>query len=132
MLRSAFVSLFWGIIMERKKRGSFTLQSLAKILGTNKGEVSRWFNGDPNWTINTIANLANALDVDIKIQATDRNTGAIFTPAGIQTVVSTNTAMKPPVETMSGGISGAPLIVVQRPGDPLQPKDIEFFVSEAA
>jgi transcriptional regulator with XRE-family HTH domain len=82
MLRSAFVSLFWAVITERKKKG-FTFQALAKLLGTNKGEVSRWFNGDPNWTINTIANLASALDVDIKIEAIDRASGAIFTPAGL-------------------------------------------------
>ena len=36
MLRSAFVSLFWGVIMERKRRGSFTLQALAKILVQTK------------------------------------------------------------------------------------------------
>lgn len=84
MLRSAFVSLFWGIIMERKKRGSFTLQALAKALSTNKGEVSRWFNGDPNWTINTIANVADALDVELRIQAIDRKSGEVFTPSGLQ------------------------------------------------
>jgi transcriptional regulator with XRE-family HTH domain len=85
MLRSSFVSLFWSIIMERKKTGAFTLQGLAKLLGKNKGEVSRWFKSDPNWTVNTIASLANALDVDITIQAIDRRTKAIFTPAGLQT-----------------------------------------------
>ena len=84
MLRSAFLSLFWGIITERRKRKpSFTLQGLAKVLGTNKAEVSRWFNGDPNWTINTIAAVANALNVELSIQAVDRETGAIFTPAGL-------------------------------------------------
>ena len=87
MLRSAFVSLFWDVIMERKRRGSFTLQALAKILGTNKGEVSRWFNGDPNWTVNTIAGLSNALDVEIHLYAVDRITGVVFTPSGIQTPV---------------------------------------------
>src|SRR5579862_9305593 len=83
MLRSAFVSLFWAIIMERRKQGAFTLAALAKALGANKGEVSRWFNGDPNWTVNTIAAIADALNVEIRIQAIDRETGAVFTPAGI-------------------------------------------------
>jgi hypothetical protein len=84
MLRSAFVSLFWGVIMERRKRGAFTLLSLAKKLGTNKGEVSRWFSTDPNWTINTISNIANALNLDIQIRAIDRSTGVVYTPSGIE------------------------------------------------
>lgn len=85
MLRSAFVSLFWGVISERKKQpGGYTLQQLADALGTNKAEVSRWFNGDPNWTINTIAKLAHVLDVDIEIRAVGRSTGMVFTPAGGQ------------------------------------------------
>lgn len=83
MLRSAFVSLFWGIIMERRKRGAFTLIALAKLLGTNKGEVSRWFSGSPNWTLNTIAAVANALNVDLRIEAIDRTTQQVFTPAGL-------------------------------------------------
>ena len=109
MLRSAFVSLFWGIIMERKKRGGFTLLALAKILGANKGEVSRWFNGDPNWTINTIANLASALNVDLKITAVDRDTGAVFTPAGIQITTSVNAIKKAPLSTASFATTGTPM-----------------------
>ena len=82
MLRSAFLSLFWGVFTERKKRDGLTLKALAKAVGVNKAEVSRWFNGDPNWTINTIANLANALDVEILVEARERSTGKIFTPNG--------------------------------------------------
>src|SRR6185437_3564495 len=84
MLRSAFKSLFWAIITERKKLpGGFTLNQLARAISTSKHEVSRWFTGDPNWTLNTVAGLANALDVEIQIQAVDRATGVIFTPAGV-------------------------------------------------
>jgi hypothetical protein len=46
--------------------------------------VSRWFKGDPNWTVNTIANIANALNVDLEIKARDRKTGVIYTPSGVQ------------------------------------------------
>jgi transcriptional regulator with XRE-family HTH domain len=84
MLRSAFVSLFWAVITERRKKGTYTLIQLAKQLGTNKAEVSRWFKGEPNWTVGTIANIANALNVDLRIQAVDRVSGEVFTPAGIQ------------------------------------------------
>ena len=89
MLRSAFVSLFWGIATERKKTGDFTFKWLAETLGKNKGEVSRWFSGDPNWTVNTIANLADAFDVEIQITAIERKTGRIFTSSGLQNSVAT-------------------------------------------
>ena len=122
MLRSAFKSLFWAIITERKKRPEgFTLMKLARDLSTSKHEVSRWFNGDPNWTINTIAKLASALDVDIEIRATDRSTGTIFTPAGVLTPAEVFTpagvlARKQSVEAKSGGTGSAPLRVEQAVG----------------
>jgi transcriptional regulator with XRE-family HTH domain len=93
MLRSGFRSLFWAIITERKKRPEgFTLIKLARAISTSKYEVSRWFKGDPNWTVNTIASIASALNVDISIQAIDRDTGAVFTPAGL---VQTSVAAQP-------------------------------------
>jgi len=82
MLRSQFVSLFWSVIAARRKTHGFKMKSLADSLGKNKGEVSRWFSGDPNWTVNTIASLAHALNVDLKVEAVDRETGEIFTAAG--------------------------------------------------
>lgn len=83
MLRSAFVSLFWGIISERKKHGGFTFQGLAKKVGSTKHEVSRWFNGDPNWTLNTIASIAHALEVELRIEAVDR-AGRVYKTSGLQ------------------------------------------------
>jgi len=84
MLRSAFVSLFWAIFQFRKGTKGLTLATLAKMISANKSEVSRWFRGDPNWTVNTIAGLAHALDVELEIRARDRATGIVFTPAGIE------------------------------------------------
>ncbi|MGE3990980.1 MAG: helix-turn-helix domain-containing protein [Pseudorhodoplanes sp.] len=84
MLRSAFVSLFWAIFQFRKDKNGLTLVALAKMINANKSEVSRWFKGDPNWTVNTIAGLAHALDVELEIRARDRTSSIIFTPAGIE------------------------------------------------
>jgi transcriptional regulator with XRE-family HTH domain len=84
MLRSAFVSLFWAVISERRKKVGYTLVQLAKELGTNKAEVSRWFRGEPNWTLGTIGNIAHALNVELRVEAVDRVSGEVFTPAGIQ------------------------------------------------
>jgi transcriptional regulator with XRE-family HTH domain len=83
MLRSAFLSLFWGIISERKKHGGFTFKEFAKKVGSSKHEVSRWFNGDPNWTINTVASIAHALDVELRIEAVDR-ANRVFNPSGLE------------------------------------------------
>lgn len=83
MLRAQFASLFWAAIMEKRKSGKFTLVGLAKALGKNKGEVSRWFSGDaPNWTLGTIAEVAYALDLQIHVEAHDRLTGMVLTASG--------------------------------------------------
>jgi hypothetical protein len=103
MLRSAFVSLFWGIIKERKRRpGGFKLQELAGTIGKNKGEVSRWFRREPNWTLNTVASLANALDVELSIEARERSSGLVFKPSGLVTTQTTyidTNPLKPVAET---------------------------------
>jgi DNA-binding phage protein len=109
-LRTAFVSTFWAVIEDRKKRrGGFTMTALAKAVGSSKHEVSRWFNGSPNWTLNTIANIANALGLEIVVSVRERSTGRVFTPAGLQvspnsqrlyprtkTVAETSTSFMPP------------------------------------
>ena len=81
MLRSAFVSLFWAVISERRKKG-FKLQHLADALPTNKSVVSRWFSGQPNWRLNTVSDIAGVLNLDLHIQARDRETGVVYAPYG--------------------------------------------------
>ena len=69
--------------MEKRKHGKYPLSELAKALGRNKGEVSRWFSGNaPNWTVGTIAEVAYALDLQIRIEAVDRPTGMVLTESG--------------------------------------------------
>ena len=82
MLRSAFVSLFWVVFCARKRRTGYTLQALADAAGKDKSEISRGLGGQPNWTLNTVADIAHALDLDIRIEARERQTGTVFTPAG--------------------------------------------------
>lgn len=107
MLRSSFVSMFWAAISDKKKLG-FTQADLAQNLPKgDKGKISKWFNGDPNWTVNTIASLAHALNLDIKIEARDRVTGHIYTPSGVQYA---------PKNTSAGITSGPPKseVIVRR------------------
>ena len=83
MLRAQFASLFWAAIVEKRKHGKYPLSDLAKALGKNKGEVSRWFSsGAPNWTLGTIAEIAYALDLQITVEAKDRSTGLVMTAYG--------------------------------------------------
>ena len=93
MLRSAFVSVFWNAISERRRHGKFTLQKLAELVRRSKSAVSRWFSNEPpNWTIDTISDIAEALDLELSLQATHRQTGVKFSAGGAQTVTaSTNT-----------------------------------------
>ena len=96
MLRAEFASLFWAAIMEKRKSGKFTLVGLAKALGKNKGEVSRWFSSDaPNWTIGTIAEVAYALDLQIHVEARDRSTGMVLTASGPKEAQSTVAVSQP-------------------------------------
>jgi transcriptional regulator with XRE-family HTH domain len=114
MLRSAFVSLFWAVITERRKKGGYTLIQLAKQLGTNKAEVSRWFRGQPNWTVGTIANIAHALNVDVRIEAVDRVSGEVFTPAGIRVFAapSANPFTPNMVNMVTAGSPGAEAVTL--------------------
>ncbi|MBB2158273.1 helix-turn-helix transcriptional regulator [Gluconacetobacter diazotrophicus] len=84
MLRGGLVSLFWSVISERRKRESFTFSEFARRVDVDKSAVSRWFNAPPpNWTLDTVADIGAALDVDIELVAVDRRTGQKYTPAGV-------------------------------------------------
>jgi hypothetical protein len=82
MLRSAFQSLFWSVIVDRKKSKRLTMSALADQLGVNKSYISRSFSSPPNWQIDKIADMSVALGVELEPMARDLNTGAIYTPTG--------------------------------------------------
>ncbi len=82
MLRAAIASLFWAVISDRRKQG-YKLKELADTLGCDKSQVSRWFSKDPpNWQVDTIADIAAALGLELHIEAIDRKTGQKFTASG--------------------------------------------------
>lgn len=99
MLRANFVSLFWAVIQERRRRqrAPYTLQAIGEALGLGKPQVSRWFSGDPNWTVNTISDIADALDLDLDVVAVDRETGAKFTASGLASASPTASEPRPSV-----------------------------------
>jgi hypothetical protein len=77
-----FSSLFGVVIAYRRKTERFTFQKLADATRRNKSEVSRWFASRPNWRIDTIADIAAALDLELEIRARERTTGRVFAPFG--------------------------------------------------
>lgn len=93
MMRSAIVSLFWNVISDRRKRSEITLNAIAVKLKINKSAVSRWFSGDkPNWTMDTVSDLAGALDLEIVVEAIDRKAGVVYTSNGeVRPLVSSST-----------------------------------------
>src|ERR1044072_2080123 len=82
MLRSEYQSLFWSVLLARKHQAKFTLKALADKLGINKSYISRSFSSPPNWQIDKIADMADALGVEMMVQARDTATGIIFTSSG--------------------------------------------------
>lgn len=103
VLRAAFVDLFWTVIEKRKQEGDFKFADLARACGRDKTAVSHWFSDDdpPNWTENTISDIARGLDVQLIIKAKDRKDGAIITPYGVepeQTPASAGTASGRPFD----------------------------------
>jgi transcriptional regulator with XRE-family HTH domain len=79
MLRSAFVSLFWNVMKAKK----ISQQQLADEIGVHKSAPSRWFSGErPNWEVNTIADIASVLGLDVEVRAVDRSTGVVYSAYG--------------------------------------------------
>jgi len=81
-LRAAFGSLLWAIVTERRKTDKANFRTLAEVVGIEKAQMLQWLDDETYWTIDTIVLIASALDFEIRIQAVDRRTGAVFTPAG--------------------------------------------------
>ena len=91
MLRGEFRSLFWAIFSDRKRQKKFTLQAFADKLGIGKSSLSRGFNEPQNWTIDKMADMAEALGVELVLEARDARSGAIYTPVGLSSYAITGT-----------------------------------------
>src|SRR5437879_6067948 len=92
VLRSAFQSLFWNVLLTRKRQFGFTFKALADALSTNKSYVSRSFSTPPNWQIDKIADMAEALGVDVIVEARDRKSGVIYTVNSVRPAARPNVA----------------------------------------
>lgn len=102
MLRSAFVSLFWNVMKIKK----ISQQKLADAIGVHKSAPSRWFSNErPNWEVDTIADIADVLDLTIEVRAIDRKTGVIYASYGvIKPIVKTATRPLPRFNLRTTGV----------------------------
>jgi ribosome-binding protein aMBF1 (putative translation factor) len=102
-LRSEFQSLFWNVLLTRKRETGFTFKTLADKLRINKSYISRSFSSPPNWQIDKLADMADALGVHLVVEARDReDPRVVYTASGTRRPdpVKTATAEKgeaPPV-----------------------------------
>ncbi|MDP3635556.1 helix-turn-helix transcriptional regulator [Phenylobacterium sp.] len=83
LLKSGLTSLFWAVVQDRKRRGKYTMLDVARAVGKDKSAVSRWFSSAPNWRLETVADIASALDLDLEFQARERTTGRVYTASGV-------------------------------------------------
>lgn len=88
---------------ESQSRG-LTRAAIARILNTNKSFVTRKFNGTSNMTLETLADLAYALDRPIKVELPSRaqNNRSNYFVGGDETRPSTNKA--PPINPQGESI----------------------------
>jgi len=122
MLRSAFQSLFWNVILTRKRQNGFNFKALADKLGINKSYVSRSFSSPPNWQIDKVADMSEALGVDLIIEARDRkNPNVIYTPSGIRQPATTSTSLDKMLTF------GRPSPVTSTDSQPDQPKVVTMI-----
>lgn len=56
-------------VIKRRNELQLSQTQLAKIIGKQQPAISRLENGDHNTTINTLFEVANALDLDISLKA---------------------------------------------------------------
>lgn len=95
MLRSELQSLFWHVLLVRKREMKFTLKALADKLGINRSYVTRSFSSPPNWTVDKLSDMADALQIDLIVEARDRLNGRIYTPSGGTSAAATETRRIP-------------------------------------
>lgn len=82
MLRTLVQSVFVSIFNDKKKKDGLSQSKLAEKMGVNRSVISRSLADPPNWTIDKISDMAEAMNVDLEVIARDRDTGICHTARG--------------------------------------------------
>lgn len=84
LARRIFGAIYAALILRKSDQG-LTRAAIGDRTGRDKTGVSKILRGPGNWTIKTISDMANALDLDVEVRFVDKyNEYRIFTPTGIQ------------------------------------------------
>ena len=67
-LRNRIFDCVIKALADRAAMGGTTRASVAKRLGKDPAQVSRWFSGPSNWTIDTISDLMLALNAELILE----------------------------------------------------------------
>jgi hypothetical protein len=67
-LRNRIFDCVIRALAERVASGATTRASIAKRLGKDPAQVTRWLSGPSNWTIDTISDLMLALDAELLME----------------------------------------------------------------
>lgn len=85
LMESAFFGAFLLAIDARKSEQALTRSELGKRMGREKTGISKLLSGPRNWQIDTISDLAEALDVRLEFALVDRlNSFRRFTATGTE------------------------------------------------
>jgi len=86
VLETQIFGAFWLAIEARRKEIALTQSQLAERTGRDKTNISKLLDGPRNWTIRTISDLAEGLDLEVEFCLEDRlNRDRKFTPTGVYT-----------------------------------------------
>jgi hypothetical protein len=67
-LRNRIFDCVIKALAERAAKGVATRAAIARRLAKDPGQLSRWFSGPSNWTIDTISDLMLALNAELVIE----------------------------------------------------------------
>ena len=65
MAAAGFIAQIASSIQKQRKVLGYTQKELAKKLGVSQVMVSRWENGEENFTVTTLAKISSALDMQL-------------------------------------------------------------------
>lgn len=95
-------SVSFEITKQRIKLGMNQTQ-FAKYLGVTQGMISKWENGDYNFTLNTLTDVMCKLGVDFDIQFKEKESSIrYFFDPGVCSAVSTEPPMQDSNDEMEG------------------------------
>lgn len=107
VLEAQIFGAFWLAIEARRKEDGLTQNELSERTGRDKTNISKLLDGPRNWTLKTISDLAEALNLQVEFSLKDKKKPErVFTPTGVtwesvteipavttQAVTAANTAM---------------------------------------